>query len=227
MPQPTEAVNETVAVALRYTLMRQALAGLLKNAGFAPVLEADSPEALYRLVSERRPAVALVEWDGGDMVTHLASMEPRPCVVVLAAPDSQKEVQAAVKAGANGFLSFNVSAEELAQTLRLLVRGGFVVSGEMASALSGEEDEGPEPAEQAGGLSGREREVLGLVASGATNREIAEALVVTENTVKVHLRNVLDKLNLRNRQQAAAFAVREGIVVDPPVVRQEASTRVS
>jgi DNA-binding NarL/FixJ family response regulator len=63
-------------------------------------------------------------------------------------------------------------------------------------------------------ISGREREVLQLVCEGATNREIAERLIVSEHTVKVHLRNILNKLNLRNRQQVAAYAVQEGLVTD-------------
>jgi DNA-binding NarL/FixJ family response regulator len=63
-------------------------------------------------------------------------------------------------------------------------------------------------------VSGREREVLQLVCQGATNREIAERLIVSEHTVKVHLRNILGKLNLRNRQQIAAYAVQEGLVTD-------------
>jgi DNA-binding CsgD family transcriptional regulator len=61
-------------------------------------------------------------------------------------------------------------------------------------------------------LTDREKDVLRLVARGATNRDIAEELVITENTVKVHLRNILDKLQLRNRQQAAAYAVQEGLI---------------
>jgi two-component system nitrate/nitrite response regulator NarL len=63
-------------------------------------------------------------------------------------------------------------------------------------------------------ISGREQEVLQLVCEGATNREIAERLIVSEHTVKVHLRNILNKLNLRNRQQVAAYAVHEGLVTD-------------
>jgi DNA-binding CsgD family transcriptional regulator len=61
-------------------------------------------------------------------------------------------------------------------------------------------------------LTDREKDVLRLVAKGSTNRDIAEGLVITENTVKVHLRNILDKLQLRNRQQAAAYAVQEGLI---------------
>jgi DNA-binding NarL/FixJ family response regulator len=63
-------------------------------------------------------------------------------------------------------------------------------------------------------ISGREREVLQLVCQGGTNREIAEKLIVSEHTVKVHLRNILNKLNLRNRQQIAAYAVQEGLVTE-------------
>ncbi len=206
-----------IIIAHRYTLVRQAFAHLVLDLGLGPVMEAASPSALLRLISRHRPEVVLVEWDMApdpeQIAARIASAPYHPSVVALVRPESRKRLQSALKAGVSGYLSFNITADELGDTLRLLERGNVIVSSEMAGALSGQEQT-PSGTEPGGGLSEREREVLGLVASGATNREIAEALVVTENTVKVHLRNVLDKLHLRNRQQAAVFAVQEGIVVE-------------
>ncbi|MBE0431302.1 MAG: response regulator transcription factor [Dehalococcoidia bacterium] len=118
-----------------------------------------------------------------------------------------------LQAGARGYLSTNLSSQEFVQSLRMLAKGDMVISQEMVSGVKVEL-----AAEQAlksqEGISGREREVLRLVCQGDTNREIAEKLIVSEHTVKVHLRSILNKLNLRNRQQVAAYAVQEGLVTD-------------
>jgi NarL family two-component system response regulator LiaR len=102
----------------------------------------------------------------------------------------------------------------------VLAQGDFVVSGELASSLSQQWRDKTVP-ETTDGLSDREREVLVLVSTGATNKEIAQELTVTENTVKVHLRHILDKVDLRNRQQLAAYAVREGLAEDSDDVEEE------
>jgi DNA-binding NarL/FixJ family response regulator len=158
--------------------------------------------------------------DVEDVIAALSAQEPKPAIVMLISPESPARAEAVLRAGASGCLSLNVTAEELGDTLRVLHRGAVVVSSEIAAGMQIQEPQAAAP----GGLSGREREVLGLVASGATNREIAQALVVTENTVKVHLRNVLDKLHLRNRQQAVAFAIREGITLPSVVVEADSGS---
>ena len=95
----------------------------------------------------------------------------------------------------------------------MLAKGDIVVSQEMANGVKVElaADQVLKSRED---ISGREREVMQLLCEGATNREIADRLIVSEHTVKVHLRNILNKLNLRNRQQVAAYAVQEGLVTD-------------
>lgn len=222
MAGPKRDDAPSVLLAHRYGLVRHALGRLLTDLGFEELKETDSHDSLLRLAAQWKPAIVLVEWelidDVDQLLEKLSRVDPRPAVVVLVPPHLQEQLQPALKAGVNGYLSLNITPDEFEQTLRLLSRGGVIVSSDLAAAMASDEEE--EPNEAPGGLSGREREVLGLVASGATNREIAEALVVTENTVKVHLRNVLDKLHLRNRQQAAAFAVREGIVVDADIAQQ-------
>jgi DNA-binding NarL/FixJ family response regulator len=99
------------------------------------------------------------------------------------------------------------------QALRMLAKGDIIVSQEMANGVK-VELAADQTLKNKDDISGREREVLQLVCQGATNREIAESLIVSEHTVKVHLRHILNKLNLRNRQQVAAYAVQEGLVTD-------------
>jgi DNA-binding NarL/FixJ family response regulator len=141
-------------------------------------------------------------------------------VVLVGRPESPAGVVDAIQAGARGCLSLDLPGEQFVSRLRVLAQGDFVVSGELASSLS-QQWGNKTGAETTDGLSDREREVLVLVSTGATNKEIAQELTVTENTVKVHLRHILDKLDLRNRQQLAAYAVREGLAEDSDDVEEE------
>jgi DNA-binding NarL/FixJ family response regulator len=196
-------------------LMREGMAGLLNEAGFELVADIESEADLVRLTIRYNPDVLLLDWDlpksPVDTVRTLAEeWNFKGAVVLVGQPESPEGVVGVVQAGARGCLSLDLTGEEFVSRLRLLAQGDFVVSRDLTSALSqqwGDTKEG----ESSDGLSDREREVLVLVSYGATNKEIAQELTVTENTVKVHLRHILDKLDLRNRQQLAAYAVREGL----------------
>ena len=196
-------------------LMREGMAGLLNEAGFELVADIESEADLVRLTTRYNPDVLLLDWDlpksPVDTVRTLAEeWNFKGAVVLVGQPESPEGVVDVVQAGARGCLSLDLPGEEFVSRLRLLAQGDFVVSRDLTSALSqqwGDTKEG----ESSDGLSDREREVLVLVSYGATNKEIAQELTVTENTVKVHLRHILDKLDLRNRQQLAAYAVREGL----------------
>jgi RNA polymerase sigma factor (sigma-70 family) len=109
-------------------------------------------------------------------------------------------------AGAGGCLSLNLTAEEFIESLNMIRKGDIIVSRGIVEQLVQVLDQGNDREELFNALSERQREVISLVVNGMTNREIASTLIITENTVKVHLRNILDKLELRNRQQLAAFA---------------------
>ncbi len=121
------------------------------------------------------------------------------------------------KLGVKGYLLKNSSLDELVRAVRALSSGGAYFSSSMFTKVLQEfthlaRRRDLQEAKGIDALTDREKDVLRLVARGATNRDIAEELVITENTVKVHLRNILDKLQLRNRQQAAAYAVQEGLI---------------
>ena len=125
-------------------------------------------------------------------------------------------VSTLLEAGARGCLSLNLSSEELIESLNMIAKGDIIVSRGIVEQLVQGLDQGNDPEELFNSLSERQREVVSLVVNGMTNREIASTLIITENTVKVHLRNILDKLDLRNRQQLAAFAAQSGLVLLNP-----------
>ena len=140
---------------------------------------------------------------------------PDASVAVLTGSDDWSHLEDSIRAGAASFISMKTPPEELALCLRLAAGGHVFVASPLVSTLSDLVSEGPK--EGNGGvdhdLSERELEILNLVSHGATNQEISESLTIAENTVKVHMRNILGKLQLRNRQQAAAYALKTGLVV--------------
>ena len=143
---------------------------------------------------------------------------PQINILVLTVSENEVDLFAAVKFGAKGYILKNIEPEELTQAIFHIAQGGVIISPLMAAKLLSEfQDLSAGVAkklaqEVAADLSPREDEVLKLVSQGATNKEIADSLFISENTVKTHLRNIMDKLHLVNRSQAAAYAVKRGLV---------------
>ena len=151
---------------------------------------------------------------GGVEATQLLQVElPQINILVLTVSDKEADLFAAIKAGAKGYILKDAEPEELAQAIFHIAKGGVIVSSSMAEKLLTEfKTEEGHKEEDDSGLSRRESEVLQLVAKGASNKEIAHDLFISENTVKTHLRNILDKLHLANRSQAVAYAIRTGLL---------------
>lgn len=156
--------------------------------------------------------------DGLRAVQVLQTEMPQINVLVLTVSDAEADLFAAMKFGAKGYILKNTEPEDLLHAVSLIAQGGVIVSPLMAAKLlaefssavtSAEKKEEPQ-AETV--VSGREIEILHFVAQGATNKQIADSLVISENTVKTHLRNIMEKLHLANRSQAAAYAVKMGLV---------------
>jgi DNA-binding NarL/FixJ family response regulator len=143
-------------------------------------------------------------------------------IVMLTVSEDDDDLFESIKAGANGYLLKNVRPEQLFDDLRGLMRGEAPIAPGIAGKLLEALRLGPARIRPVSGaqvsegtqLTRREAEVLGLVANGLSNKEIANRLVITEGTVKNHVHNALEKLHLSNRVQAAAFAVRQGFL--PP-----------
>lgn len=146
--------------------------------------------------------------------------QPQTRVVMLTTSDDERDLYDAVRAGANGYLLKDVPPEEVVAGVRTVNAGQSLISPSLASALLSEfaamirrQDEAPHPAPR---LTDRELQVLRLVARGMSNQQIARQLFISGNTVKNHVRNILDKLGLHSRMEAALFAVRESLIEDPP-----------
>jgi DNA-binding NarL/FixJ family response regulator len=184
----------------------------------------DGLEAIAR-AQETVPDVILMdihmpECDGLEAVRVIKREMPHVHIVMLTVSEDDRDLFAAIKNGAEGYLLKNLEPYQLFDMLEGVRRGEAPVSGAMAAKILQEfrqpdQTMAPKP-EARDELTPREIEVLEQVVKGATNKEIAEALVITENTVKIHLRNILEKLHLQNRIQAAVYAVREGLVDDSP-----------
>jgi len=143
---------------------------------------------------------------------------------MLTVSDEEDDLYEAIEAGANGYLLKEISVEEVAEAIRAVVQGQSLISPSMASKLLSEFNTLVKKAEEkqqfpAPALTSRELEVLRLVAKGMSNREIADQLYISENTVKNHVRNILEKLHLHSRMQAVMYAVREQLI-DPDEERR-------
>jgi two-component system NarL family response regulator len=180
---------------------------------------ADGSEAVER-AAELEPDVVLMDVrmpgaDGIEATQRIRTSFTRVKVVMLTSSEDESDLFAAVCAGANGYLLKDGTIDEIADTVRAVARGQSVVAPVMASKLLAEfavmsrriEDQTGAPR-----LTEREIEVLRLVAQGMSNKEIAADLVISQNTVKNHVRNILDKLQLRSRTEAAMYAVRERLI---------------
>jgi NarL family two-component system response regulator LiaR len=168
-------------------------------------------------VRQLQPEVVLMdlvmpEMDGIEATRQVCATSPSTRVIVLTSFADDEKVFPAIRAGAMGYLLKDVSPGDLANAVRAVHAGETHLHPDITRKLvdqlaSSETDPGPVPDE----LTPRELEVLRLVAQGMSNREIAQALTISEKTVKTHVSNILGKLNLADRTQAAIYAHRHGI----------------
>ena len=217
---------ETLRVLLvdDHVLFRKGVRALLSaREGVEVVGEAgDGIEAVNR-ARETVPDVILMDvhiprCDGLEAVRAIKREMPHTKIVMLTVADDDETLFQAIKSGAHGYLLKKLEPQQLFDMLGAVSRGEAALSPAMMAKVLDEFQRprkgGEEPGEIREELTPREVEVLEQVVKGATNREIATALSITENTVKIHLRNILEKLHLQNRIQAAVYAVREGLVND-------------
>lgn len=176
---------------------------------------ADGEEAVAQ-VARIRPDVVLMDlvmprMDGIEAIRRVRDVRPATKVIALTSFAEDSKVFPAVKAGAAGYLLKDAQPQELATAIRTVYRGDALLHPRVAAKLMHEFAQ-EEPRAGGGALTEREREVLRLVARGMSNKEIAAELTVAEKTVKTHVSNILQKLHLADRTQAALYAVKEGLV---------------
>ena len=182
---------------------------------------ADGIEAVHR-AEEMAPDVVVMDVrmprsTGIEAARRIRERLPDTKVIMLTVSDSEEDLYAAVKAGASGYLLKEISIEELADAVRAVARGHSLISPSMASKLLTEFNALVQQAEERHrsllpNLTDRELDVLKLVAKGLSNREISEELYISENTVKNHVRNILEKLHLHSRMEAVVYAMREKLL---------------
>ncbi len=203
-----------------HTLWRRGVASLLAQQDDMEVVgEAGDGEEAIERVRETMPDVVLMDitmprMDGLAAARRLKEEMPYLRIVMLTVSETDEDLFQALKTGAQGYLLKNVDPEQLVTAIRQAERGEVPIAPAMATKILRELAAPAEPAVQA--LSARERDVLELLARGMANKEIAHDLKISENTVKNHLRNILAKLHLQNRVQAALYAVRTGLVDKRP-----------
>jgi DNA-binding NarL/FixJ family response regulator len=214
-----------VLIADDHPLFRDGLHSLLEARGIEVVGEARNGRDAVDQTKRLQPDVVLMdlnmpELDGLEATRLISAQHPDVKVVVLTASEDDANLFEAIKSGAQGYLFKNLSSDEFFRLLEGVAHGEPALTPGLARKLLGEFARPAAPVPSAAPpeaelLTEREREVLTLLVQGITsNRELAERLVVSENTVKYHLRNILDKLHVQNRAQVVAYAMRHGMV-DP------------
>jgi NarL family two-component system response regulator LiaR len=210
-----------IVIADDHVLVRQGIRAFLEtHADLAIVGEAEDAAGAIALCAEHRPDVALVDLvmpGGGIEATRaIRAASPQTQVVLLTSFEDAQQIVAAVQAGALSCMLKDVDADALADTLRKAARGEAVLHPRVAAKLMDTLRRGAEPgSEVLESLSAREREVLTLMAEGFSNMQIAERLGIGEKTVKTHVSNVLSKLNVNDRTQAAVYAWKSGLKQRP------------
>jgi DNA-binding NarL/FixJ family response regulator len=188
--------------------------------GFEVVGEASDGQEAIEVVRAARPDVVLMDirmprLDGLAATRELVHEIPGLRILILTTFDQDEYVYEALRAGASGFLLKVAPPEQLVEAIRVVAEGNALidpaVTRRVIAAFAGQHP-APEPPQELSELTPRELEVLGLLASGMANHEIATELVVSEATAKTHVARILMKLNLRDRAQAVVFAYESGVV---------------
>ena len=209
----------TVLIVDDHAVVRQGIRAFLDaQLDIAVVGEAASGDEAVRQAAETVPDVVLMDlvmpgMDGVEATRRIRRASPRTQVVVLTSYHEDVHIFPAIKAGALSYLLKDVGPKELAAAVRAAARGEAVIHPRVATRLMqelrGTRRDVPSPFAE---LTNRELEVLRLIAEGLSNAKIAARLVISEKTVKGHVSNILSKLHLTDRTQAAVFAWREGVV---------------
>jgi DNA-binding NarL/FixJ family response regulator len=221
--EPTTGDAITVVIADDHALFRRGLTMVLESETDIDVVgEANDGHEVVTLAEKYMPDLVLMDVrmpgrGGIDAAQAIKDAVPHTKILMLTISDEEEDLYDAIKVGASGYLLKEISIEEVADSIRQVHAGQSLISPSMASKLLTEfaamarkdEEKQQMPAPR---LTDREMEVLTLVAQGLNNRDIAKELFISENTVKNHVRNILEKLHLHSRMEAVVYAVREKLL---------------
>ena len=202
-----------------HALFRSGISSLLqRHPEFDVVGEATDGLEGLKLATALQPDMVLLDLhmpgiSGLEALKMIKEKLPAACVIMLTVSEDAEDLLAAIRAGANGYLLKNIAMEAFLDGLNRVRQGEAVVSPQLMGKLMNGIQGGlqPDTAERES-LSAREREVLSLLAGGASNKELARQLDVAESTIKIHIQHILRKLNLTSRVQAAVYAIEHGYV---------------
>jgi two-component system NarL family response regulator len=222
-PAPVSDEPIRVLIVDDHALFRRGLVMVLEQEKDIDLVgEAGDGAEAVNIAQETMPDVVLMDVrmprrGGIEATSQIKALAPHIKILMLTISDEEADLYDAIKAGASGYLLKEISIEEVANAIRQVHAGQSMISPSMASKLLTEfatmvkkTDEKPAAAQPR--LTEREMEVLRLVAKGRNNRDIAKELFISENTVKNHIRNILEKLHLHSRMQAVVYAVREKLL---------------
>jgi DNA-binding NarL/FixJ family response regulator len=207
-----------ILVADDHSLFRDGIVSLLEAAGFEVVDQVGDGQAAVKSTLMHRPDVVLLDISmpgrsGFEALRQIKSDLPEAKVVILTVSDEDEDIISAVRGGADGYLLKNLNADEFIRMLNELRAGKAAITrattAQLMKALATEKAAKPQPKED---LTDRELELLDLVAHGMSNRGIAHSLSISENTVKYHMKNILQKLDVQNRTEAVARAIHLGMI---------------
>jgi len=209
----------TVMIVDDHEMVRKGAKGYLEaQPEIAVVAEAESGEEAVRLAREYIPDVVLMDlvmpgMDGVEATRKVKDISPRTQIIILTSFHEDEHIFPALQAGAISYLLKDVKARELVEAIRRASKGEATLHPRVAARLIKQFSHGePDKSSPFTELTDREVEVLTLIARGSTNQKIAEDLVISIGTVKGHVSNILSKLHLADRTQAAVYAWQEGIV---------------
>jgi two-component system NarL family response regulator len=214
-------VTTRVLVVDDVDLFRTGLSAALRSAGYEVCGEASNGEAAVSQAETLQPDVVMLDIlmpgiSGLEVVEKLHVAAPGTHVIMLTASESEEDLLECIRVGARGYLVKDMSFERLAASIDDVVGGGAAISARMGGKLFDVLSQLLRHPDFAGPrrpmLTGREIEVLQHVARGMTSRDIGEVLFISENTVKNHVRNILDKLGLHSRNEAVLYAIRENLI---------------
>ncbi|MBX5436427.1 MAG: response regulator transcription factor [Alicyclobacillaceae bacterium] len=205
-----------------HALFRQGVAAILSKTDDIEVVgEAEHGKMAVELCRQLTPDIVLMDinmpvCDGLEATRQIKREQPNVKILILTVSDTEEMLFEAVKSGASGYVLKNANPAMVIDSVRRVSMGEPVIPGNLAmqiiSEFSKPAERTSQPAEVEE-LTEREIEVLRYLSAGATNRDIAQALFISENTVRNHVRNILEKLHLSNRVQAAAYAVQQGLTM--------------
>jgi len=213
----SEVDKITIMIADDHAIVRQGLRTYLDlQPDMQVVGEAVDGTQAVDMAKDLLPDIVLMDlvmpnMDGVEATRAVTSSSPSTRVIVLTSFSEDEQVFASIKAGAQGYLMKDVLPQELVRAIRTVYRGEAQLDPEIARKLM-HEFSNPQPTRPKHDLTERELEVLRLISLGKSNKEISEDLVLSEKTVKTHVSNILQKLHLSDRTQAAVYALRQRIV---------------